>query len=64
MKVFIDTKSHELLAGTTIDFVVALEGSGFTFDNPNQNRAAHAESRFPETRRNSATGGGKYRKGF
>jgi iron-sulfur cluster assembly protein len=35
VRVFVDTKSHELLAGTTIDFVVALEGSGFTFDNPN-----------------------------
>lgn len=35
VKVFVDTKSHELLSGTTIDFVVALEGSGFTFDNPN-----------------------------
>ena len=35
VKVFVDNKSHELLAGTTIDFVVALEGSGFTFDNPN-----------------------------
>lgn len=35
VRVFIDTASHEHIAGTTIDFVVALEGSGFTFDNPN-----------------------------
>jgi iron-sulfur cluster assembly protein len=35
VRVFIDNKSHEMLAGTTIDFVIALEGSGFTFDNPN-----------------------------
>lgn len=35
VKVFVDNKSHDLLAGTTIDFVVALEGSGFTFENPN-----------------------------
>lgn len=35
VKVFVDMDSHELLAGTTIDFVVALEGSGFTFENPN-----------------------------
>lgn len=35
VKLFVDMKSHELLSGTTIDFVVALEGSGFTFDNPN-----------------------------
>lgn len=35
VKVYVDMKSHEFLAGTTVDFVVALEGSGFTFDNPN-----------------------------
>jgi len=35
IRLFVDTKSHALLAGTTIDFVVALEGSGFTFENPN-----------------------------
>jgi iron-sulfur cluster assembly protein len=35
VKVFVDMKSHELLAGTTIDFVVAIEGAGFTFENPN-----------------------------
>ncbi len=35
VKVFVDMDSHEHLAGTTIDFVVALEGSGFTFENPN-----------------------------
>jgi iron-sulfur cluster assembly accessory protein len=33
--VFIDNTSHELLTGTTIDYVVAVQGSGFTFDNPN-----------------------------
>jgi iron-sulfur cluster assembly protein len=33
--VFIDEASQPLLAGTTVDFVVALEGSGFTFENPN-----------------------------
>ena len=35
VKVYVDMKSHEFLVGTTVDFVVALEGSGFTFDNPN-----------------------------
>ncbi|HTV33143.1 MAG TPA: iron-sulfur cluster assembly accessory protein [Methylocella sp.] len=35
VKVFVDMNSHDLLAGTTIDFVVALEGAGFTFENPN-----------------------------
>jgi iron-sulfur cluster assembly protein len=35
VRVLIDDKSREFLEGTTIDFVVALEGSGFTFENPN-----------------------------
>ncbi|PEQ11756.1 iron-sulfur cluster assembly accessory protein [Novosphingobium sp. PC22D] len=35
VSVFIDPISQPLIAGTTIDFVVALEGSGFTFENPN-----------------------------
>ena len=35
VSVFIDPVSQPLLMGTTIDFVVALEGSGFTFENPN-----------------------------
>jgi iron-sulfur cluster assembly protein len=35
ISVFVDGTSKALLAGTTIDFVVALQGSGFTFDNPN-----------------------------
>jgi len=35
IKLFLESNSHEILAGTTIDFVVALEGSGFTFENPN-----------------------------
>ena len=35
VRVVVDPASHDLLNGVTIDFVVALEGSGFTFDNPN-----------------------------
>lgn len=35
VKLFVDNDSHQYLAGTTIDFVLAQEGSGFTFDNPN-----------------------------
>jgi len=35
IKVFIDPASRALLEGTTVDFVVSLEGSGFTFENPN-----------------------------
>jgi iron-sulfur cluster assembly accessory protein len=46
VKVFVDMKSHELLSGTTIDFVVALEGSGFTFDNPNAKSACSCGKSF------------------
>ncbi|WGR93598.1 MULTISPECIES: iron-sulfur cluster assembly accessory protein [unclassified Bradyrhizobium] len=35
LRVFVDNKSHQHLVGTTIDFVMALENPGFTFDNPN-----------------------------
>ena len=34
IKVFVDQDSVQLLAGTTVDFVNSIEGSGFTFDNP------------------------------
>ncbi|TDU01264.1 MULTISPECIES: HesB/IscA family protein [Azorhizobium] len=46
VRVFVDNKSHEYLAGTTIDFVVALEGSGFTFDNPNANNSCSCGKSF------------------
>lgn len=35
VRVFLDPFSAELLRGTTVDFSVSLEGSGFTFQNPN-----------------------------
>jgi iron-sulfur cluster assembly accessory protein len=35
VKLFVESGSRDLLAGVTIDFVVAIEGAGFTFDNPN-----------------------------
>lgn len=35
VKVLIDPESQPHLAGTTIDFVSGLEGSGFVFNNPN-----------------------------
>jgi len=34
LKVFVDPASAPLLNGITIDFVSSLEGSGFTFNNP------------------------------
>ena len=35
IKVFVDSKSATLLAGTQVDFVSGLMGSGFKFNNPN-----------------------------
>lgn len=46
IKLFLDPKSHQLLAGTTIDFVVALEGSGFTFENPNASNSCSCGKSF------------------
>lgn len=46
VSVFIDAQSQPLLAGTTIDFVVALEGSGFTFENPNAEQSCSCGKSF------------------
>ncbi|MGE4483167.1 HesB/IscA family protein [Acidocella sp.] len=46
VRVFVDPKSRELLDGTTIDFVVALQGSGFTFDNPNASNSCSCGKSF------------------
>ena len=35
IKVLLDPNSKPLLEGVVVDFVTSLEGSGFTFDNPN-----------------------------
>ena len=35
VKVFVDQDSVTHLDGTTVDFVIGLEGSGFSFENPN-----------------------------
>ena len=35
VRVFVDPDSMTLLAGTTVGFSSSLEGSGFTFENPN-----------------------------
>jgi iron-sulfur cluster assembly protein len=35
VKLFIDPASQPMLSGMHIGFVESLEGSGFTFDNPN-----------------------------
>ncbi len=35
VRVFVDAGSEPHIKGTTVDFVVGLENSGFTFNNPN-----------------------------
>ena len=35
LKVLVDARSMAFMEGTTIDYVEAMDGSGFTFDNPN-----------------------------
>lgn len=35
VRVFLDADSAPLIAGTTLDFVESIEGSGFQFENPN-----------------------------
>ena len=35
VKVFLEENSVALLAGVTLDFAVSIEGTGFTFNNPN-----------------------------
>jgi iron-sulfur cluster assembly protein len=34
-RVFVDPFSAQYLSGTTVDFVTSMQGSGFTFKNPN-----------------------------
>src|SRR5262245_54156678 len=35
VRIFVDVKSHVFLNGTTLDFSDGLNGTGFTFTNPN-----------------------------
>ena len=46
VKLFVEGSSLELLAGVTIDFVVAIEGAGFTFENPNASHACSCGKSF------------------
>lgn len=46
VRVFIDPFSAAHLAGTTIDYVDSLQGSGFKFDNPNIVRSCGCGSSF------------------
>ena len=46
VKVLIDTKSMLYLSGTELDFSDGLEGTGFTFKNPNAKRTCGCGSSF------------------
>ncbi|MET4323213.1 iron-sulfur cluster assembly protein [Bradyrhizobium sp. JR4.1] len=46
VKLFVNNASQAYLNGTTIDFMVSLEGSGFRFDNPNANSSCSCGKSF------------------
>ena len=45
-KVFVDPFSAQYLSGTTIDYVSSMQGSGFTFSNPNSTGGCGCGSSF------------------
>ena len=46
VKMFIDPFSAQYLSGTTIDYVSSMQGSGFTFKNPNSTGGCGCGSSF------------------
>lgn len=46
VKLVIDSKSFLYLSGTTLDYADGLNGSGFTFDNPNATQSCGCGSSF------------------
>jgi iron-sulfur cluster assembly accessory protein len=46
IRVFVDPASATLLDGVTVDFLVSLEGSGFTFINPNATKSCSCGKSF------------------
>lgn len=46
IQIVIDPKSYIYLAGTELDFVDSLDGSGFTFNNPNAVKTCGCGSSF------------------
>jgi iron-sulfur cluster assembly accessory protein len=46
VKVFVDSFSQGYLEGTTVDFVISLEGAGFTFDNPQAKKSCSCGKSF------------------
>ena len=45
-KVFVDPFSAQYLSGVTIDYVTSMQGSGFTFKNPNSTGGCGCGSSF------------------
>ena len=46
LKIMIDSKSYLYLVGTTLDYTDGLNGSGFTFNNPNATQSCGCGSSF------------------
>ncbi len=46
VKIYLDGKSHLFVNGLTLDFSDGLNGSGFTFDNPNAKSSCGCGSSF------------------
>lgn len=46
VKLVVDSKSFLYLSGTTLDYADGLNGSGFTFDNPNASQSCGCGSSF------------------
>ncbi|NIM49689.1 MAG: iron-sulfur cluster assembly accessory protein [Gemmatimonadales bacterium] len=46
LRVFVDAFSAQYLNGTTVDYVSSMQGSGFTFDNPNSSGGCGCGSSF------------------
>jgi iron-sulfur cluster assembly protein len=46
VKIIVDSKSFVYLSGTKLDFVDSLNGSGFTFENPNATKSCGCGSSF------------------
>ena len=46
VKVYVEEQSLSRLEGAKVDFVIGLEGSGFTFDNPQANSSCSCGKSF------------------
>jgi iron-sulfur cluster assembly protein len=46
IRLYVEPDSVPLLAGVTVDFVIGMEGSGFTFDNPTATKSCSCGKSF------------------